>query len=365
MLLESVAADGFRNLKGSFESRPGLNIICGNNGHGKTNWLEAIYLLSTTKSFRTSRLAEAIAFDGRTAIVKGEVRQSEEIVRSLQVILEGNTKTLTVNGKKETVQRYLGQLQAFIFNSDELGIVRGSPDARRKFLDGGIVSIFPPYIQTLADYNRVIRQKNSLLQDARKNETSVERVAELLLPWNDQLAGLSARIHKARTRFVERINKVLERKLFGREELAIRYVSALEGKGELSDYEALITERLGLRVQAELVSGYSLIGPHRDDLLINFDGHEMRKFGSSGQQRSALLSLLLSSISVFHEQQDEYPLFLIDDIDAELDYRRIGVLLDYLSDKTQTFVTTSKESFVQKFGDGASVVTVFEGEPSI
>lgn len=363
MLLELVAAEGFRNLNGGFGCGKGLNIICGNNGHGKTNWLEAIYLLSTTKSFRTARLSEAIGFGAKSAFVRGDVRQSEEIVRTLRVLLEGNSKTLTVNGKKETIQGYLGQLQAFVFNSDELGIVRGAPDARRKFLDGGIVSIFPPFVQTLSDYNKVIRQKNSLLQKARKDEMSTETVADLMMPWNDQLVTLAGKIHKARVRFVERINAVLERRLFGREELAIRYVSSLEGKGDLSDYEGLVAERLKLRIQAEIYAGYSLIGPHRDELLINFDGHEMRRFGSSGQQRSALLSLLLANVEVFHEQQSEYPLFLIDDIDAELDYKRIGTLLEYLNGKTQTFVTTSKESFVEKFGRDAIVVGVKEGVP--
>lgn len=364
MLLESVSADGFRNLYGRFSCGNGLNIICGNNGHGKTNWLEAIHLLSTTRSFRTARLSEAIRFDATTAIVRGEVRQSGQIVRTIQVILEGNTKTLTVNGKKETVQNYLGQLYAFVFNSDELEIVRGSPDSRRRFLDDGIVSIFPPFVQTLSDYNKVIRQKNKLLQNARKDETPADKVAALLAPWNEQLVSLASRIHKARARFVERLNEVLERKLFDREELSIRYVSSLEGKGDLDDYETLIAERLSLRTQAEIYSGYSLIGPHRDDLEINFDGREMRKFGSSGQQRSALLSLLLAGVSVFYEQQNEYPLFLIDDIDAELDYRRIGKLLEYLDGKTQTFVTTSKESFVEKFGAGASVIRVAEGMPT-
>ncbi|HUF03419.1 MAG TPA: DNA replication and repair protein RecF [Aridibacter sp.] len=364
MLLESVAADGFRNLDGKFSCGNGLNIICGNNGHGKTNWLEAIHLLSTARSFRTARLSESIRFDSTTAIVRGEVRQSGQIVRTLQVILEGNTKTLTVNGKKETVQRYLGQLHAFVFNSDELAIVRGSPDSRRRFLDDGIVSIFPPFVQTLSDYNKVIRQKNKLLQDARKDETPADKVAALLAPWNEQLVTLASRIHKARVRFVERLNEVLEEKLFDREELSIRYVSSLEGKGDLGDYDSLIAERLDLRTQAELYSGYSLIGPHRDDLMINFDGREMRKFGSSGQQRSALLLLLLAGVSVFHEQQDEYPLFLIDDIDAELDYRRIARLLEYLEGKTQTFVSTSKESFVDRFGEGTKLIRVSEGVAS-
>jgi DNA replication and repair protein RecF len=268
---------------------------------------------------------------------------------------------LSVNNKKETIHRYLGELHAVVFNSDELEVVRGTPEARRKFLDGGIVSIYPPFVQTLTDYNRVIRQKNTLLQSAQDKGFSLERVAELLEPWNEQLIHLAARIHKARIRYIERLNEVLEKKLFGREEVTIRYASSLEGKGDLADYAALLEERLNLRVQAELANGHALIGTHRDDLEINFDGHDLRKYGSSGQQRSALLILQLATVSVYFEQNKEYPLFLLDDIDAELDYKRIGQLLEFLSDKTQTFVTTSKESFIERFGTNAEIFTIENG----
>jgi DNA replication and repair protein RecF len=361
MLLESLEAQNFRNLQGKIVCGKNLNIIFGENGQGKTNWLEAIYLLATTKSFKTGRLQEAVKFDEELAIVRGSVERSAEISRLIQVAVQGNTKTLTVNGKNEPVTRFLGQLHAVIFNSDELEIVRGTPEARRKFLDGGIVSIYPPFVQTLADYNRVIRQKNSLLQSAQENKFSVEKTFELLEPWNEQLIVHASRIHKARLRFVERLNAVLEKKLFGREEVSIRYVSSLEGKGDLSDYAALLAERLKIRVQAELVAGYALIGTHRDDLDVLFDGHDLRKFGSSGQQRSALLVLQLANLQVYHTQNQEYPLFLLDDIDAELDYKRIGQLLEFLQDKTQTFVTTSKESFVEKFNQNATVFTIENG----
>ncbi|MBA3631306.1 MAG: DNA replication and repair protein RecF [Acidobacteria bacterium] len=362
MLLESLEAENFRNLNGRITCGKGLNIIFGENGQGKTNWLEAIYLLATTKSFKTARLQEAIKFDADLAIVRGRVHQGEDINRVLQVALEDNTKILSVNNKKETVQRFLGQLHAVNFNSDELEIVRGTPDARRKFLDGGIVSIYPPFVQTLADYNRVIRQKNSLLQSAQTSEFSLEKVAELLEPWNEQLIVHATRIHRARLRYVERLQEVLEKKLFDKEEITIRYVSSLEGKGDLSDFAALLEERLKLRIQAELRAGHALIGTHRDDLDILFDGHDLRKYGSSGQQRSALLILQLATLSVYFSQHQEYPLFLLDDIDAELDYKRIGQLLEYLSYKTQTFVTTSKESFVEQFRGNAEIFTIENGE---
>jgi DNA replication and repair protein RecF len=365
MLLESLEAHNFRNLSGNIVFQNGLNILVGENGQGKTNWLEAITVLGSARSFRTSKLAEAVAFGQTSAFVRGDLRESAGIVRNLRVVIEGRTKTLSINDKKETVQKYLGHLYAVVFNSDELEIIRGTPDARRRFLDAGIVGLHPPFIQVFSDYTRVIKQKNALLQRASNDEIPAERIAEDLIPWNEQIAKLGAKIHRARVRFVERVNEALENRLFGREELTIRYASSLEDNGDLSDYAALLAERLNLRVPAEIAAGYALIGPHRDDLEITFDGHDIRKYGSAGQQRSALLLLQLANISVFNATRGEYPLFLLDDIDAELDYRRIGQLLEFLKGKTQTFVTTSKESFVEKFGAGSRVFSVRSGKAEI
>ena len=361
VLLESIEAFNFRNLKGKLALGDGLTILSGENGQGKTNWLEAIRVLASARSFRTAKLQEAIAFGENNFSLRGSVRESPEITRTLSVVVQGNSKILAVNDKKETVQRYLGHLHAVVFNSDELEIVRGHPDSRRRFLDAGIVSLHPPFIQVISDYSRVIKQKSALLLSARDREATLDDIRDTLEPWNSQLAALAAKIHRARVRFVERINEVLEKKLFGREELTVRYLSSLEGKGDLSQYKAAITERLALRTQAEIVSGHALIGTHRDDLELTFDGHDIRKFGSAGQQRSALLLLQLSNIAVFNATRGEYPLFLIDDIDAELDYRRIGKLLEFLDGKSQTLVTTSKESLVKQFGSGAKVLRIENG----
>ena len=365
MLLESIEAKNFRNLQGAITFANGLNILVGENGMGKTNWLEAIAVLASTRSFRTAKLQETVNFDANAAWIRGEVRESPDILRELRVEIKGNTKTLSVNNKKETVHHYLGQLHAVVFNSDELEIVRGLPDARRRFLDTGIVSLHPPFVQVFADYNRVIKQKNALLQAARESGERSEKTSERLEPWNSQLAPLAAKIHKARVRFIERINEVLEKKLFGREELSVQYLSSLDGKGDLAGYQNLIAERLSLRVQAEVAAGHALIGTHRDDMELKFDGHDIRKFGSAGQQRSALLLLQLANISVFHATRGEYPLFLIDDIDAELDYKRIGKLLGFLEGKAQIFVTTSKESLVDRFGSAARVFRVDSGKAEI
>jgi DNA replication and repair protein RecF len=361
MLLESLEVHNFRNLSGKVSWGAGLNIIYGDNGQGKTNWLEAIYLLATTKSFRTQRLQEAIRFAEDLAVVRGRVAQSLEIQREMQVNLQGSTKSISINGKRESVARYLGQLYVVPFTAAELDVVRGTPEARRKFIDRGVVSLHHAYVQTLADYNRVIKQKNRLLQDASELEMGFDQASELIAPWNKQLISLSTEIQRLRTDYIQRLNDVLERRLFEREDITIRYISSLEGKGNLSDYEALITERLRIRLQAEIAAGYSLIGPHRDDLEILFDGRDMRAFGSSGQQRSALIILDLAAISVYHSWHNEYPLFLIDDVDAELDRKRIIYLLEYLEGRTQTFITTSKESLVEQFVSRANVYHVNGG----
>jgi DNA replication and repair protein RecF len=361
MLLESLEVHNFRNLSGKVSWGGGLNIIYGDNGQGKTNWLEAIYLLATTKSFRTQRLQEAILFGEELAVVRGRVAQSLEVRREMQVNLQGSTKSISINGKRESVARYLGQLHVVSFTSDELDVVRGMPESRRKFIDRGVTSLHHSYIQTLADYNRVIKQKNRLLQDAADNEMGLNQISELIAPWNKQLVSLSTEIHHARTDYIRRLNDALERRLFGRENISIRYVSSLEGKGDLNDYGPLISERLNLRLQSEIAAGYSLVGPHRDDLEILFDGRDIRAFGSSGQQRSALIILDLAAISVYHSWYNAYPIFLIDDLDAELDQKRISYLLEYLEGRTQTFITTSKESLVEKFGARSHTHHVSDG----
>ena len=364
MILESIQAHQFRNLSGELHLGPRLNIILGSNGQGKTNWLEGIYLLSRTRSFRTQHLRELIKFGEDTAYVRGQVSSGVEVRRDLQVTLQGNTKSISINGKREPLTRYLSQLQVFAFTADELEVVRGVPDARRRFIDRGVASLQPAYVQTVSDYNRVIKQKNRILQEANERRISLLEVEDLVSPWNEQLTKIAAEIHRSRTDYIVRINEVLERGLFEQREVHIKYVSSLEGKGDPSDYQSLLSQRLKLRLQAELSAGRSLIGPHRDDLEILLDGREMRVFGSAGQQRSALLLLDLAAISLYNSWYGDYPLFLIDDVDAELDERRIRHLLEYLESRTQTFITTSKRSHLDRFLSRANVYQIEDGKVS-
>jgi DNA replication and repair protein RecF len=362
MLLAAIEATNFRNLSGKIQWGPRLNIIYGNNGQGKTNWLEAIYLLARTKSFRTQRLQEAIRFGEQVAVVNGTVRTGQDLERELQVSLHDKSKTIFLNSKRETLTHYLTQFQIFSFTAADLEVIRGTPEARRRFLDRGISSLKPAYLKTISDYNKIIKQKNRLLQLANENEFGPEKIEDLIAPWNEQLVRLAALIHQARDEYVVSLNAALERQLFERRDVTTRYVSSLEGKGDLTDYESLMTARLSLRLGAEVAAGHALIGPHRDDLEIQLDGREIRVYGSSGQQRSALLLLDLAAISLYNSSANEHPVFIIDDVDAELDEGRIRHLLEYLENRTQTFITTSKRSHVEGFFSRANVYEIEDGK---
>lgn len=359
MHLTRLEATGFRNLSGRAELTAGLNILHGANAQGKTSWLEAAYLLATTKSFRTAAPREAIEHRSREALLRGVVRRGG-LVKELQLQLLPTAKQTFLNGKREATARYLGNLVAVAFTADEMEVVRGAPEARRRFLDRGIFSIHPAYLGTLNDYNRVLKQKNTLLRQAAESGNPLACRAQLE-PWNEQLVTIGALIHRARVDYVAKLQAAINPALFQAEEIRIRYRSSLEGRGDLASYPALLRERLELRLPNELALGYSLVGPHRDDLEIRSDDRELSRFGSSGQQRSALLILDLAQLNVYYEAFEEYPIFLIDDLDAELDRTRIEILLEYLADKSQTIVSTSKRSLAESYRHRANLLEVDSG----
>ncbi|HMG35528.1 MAG TPA: DNA replication and repair protein RecF [Blastocatellia bacterium] len=364
MQLDRLEASGFRNLEGFAEFGPGLNIFYGDNAQGKTNWLEAIYVLGTSKSFRCSQVRDCINFESAQSLLRGEVRRGG-ITRSMQLVISESTRELYINTKRESLARYLGNLDVFVFSLEELDIIRGDPSERRRFLDRGVVTVTPAYLNTLAQYNHVLKQKNRLLSEASESEDP-SRHRDELEAWNEQLIVLGTQVHNARSGYVTRMNQVLEasdhgRAIFGAERVSVGYRSQLEGKGDLDNFEALFRERLALRMSAELGAGHSLIGPHRDDLEIAADGREVARFGSAGQQRSALLLLDLAQVDIYNSVYDENPVLLVDDIDAELDRGRIEALLSELEGRTQTFVSTSRRAIAERYRQRASVYRVERG----
>jgi len=359
MRLKRLEATNFRNLTGAIEFSPGLNLIYGANAQGKSSWLEAIYLLATTKSFRTSHPKEVVTHDAGEAILRGSVARGN-LTKDLQLFIAESAKQTFVNGKREAVTRYLGNLNAIAFTADEMQVVRGAPEARRRFLDRGIFFTLPAYLGTLNEYNRVLKQKNALLREASEADDPL-KFHDMIQPWNDQLIALGSEIHQARVNHVDQLRAHLNPDLFQAEAITIRYKSSLEGRGDLGDYANLLRDRLGLRLKNEIAVGYSLVGPHRDDLEILCDGHEIARFGSSGQQRSALLILDMAQISVYYQVFEEYPIFLIDDLDAELDRTRIEILLNHLDGRSQTIVSTSKRTIAERYSNRARTLLVQSG----
>src|ERR1041384_860171 len=333
MLLTRIEASGFRNLEGFADFGPGLNIFYGDNAQGKTNWLEAIYVLGHTKQ--------------------------------IQLLIGADSKQLFVSGKREALTRYLGNLDVFAFSLEEMDVIRGEPGQRRRFIDRGAVTISPRFLNTLSRYNQVVKQKNRLLGEARDSDSAAQYMSQVEA-WNEQLVELGAAVHDQRSSYVEEINRVLDqndhgRAIFGAERITLRYRSQLEGKGNLDHYAELFRERLALRLTAEMAAGHCLIGPHRDDLEILSDGREVSRFGSAGQQRSALLLLDLAQISIYNSIYEESPVLLIADIDAELDRGRIEALLSELEGRAQTFVSTSRRAIANRYRDRASVHLVERG----
>ena len=362
MYLQRIETTNFRNLHRALELSSRLNLIYGPNAQGKSSWLEAVSLLATLRSFRTAHPKEAIRHGEKEAILRGTVARGN-LSKDLQLLIADASRQTFVNGKRESVARYLGNLDAITFNADELEVVRGAPETRRRFLDRAVFAVMPSFLGTLNEYNRALKQKNALLREASEASKAgdVTKYFDQIEPWNDQLVALGAEIYAARVKHIERLQSHLHPELFQAEEITIRYKSSLEGKGDPGDYAALLAERLKLRLKNEIALGYTLVGPHRDDLEIRCDGREIAKYGSSGQQRSALLILDLAQMSVYHQEFEEYPLFLIDDFDAELDRTRIEILLDHLDGKSQTIVTTSKRVQADRYRERAATFLVQDG----
>jgi DNA replication and repair protein RecF len=364
MLLTRIEASGFRNLEGDIQFGPDINIFYGDNAQGKTNWLEAVYVLGNTRSFRTNQLRDCIRFEAERFILRGETVRGS-LTKGIQIAASGTSKELFVNGKREVAARYLGNLDVFVFSLEEMDVIRGEPTNRRRFIDRGVVTITPGFVSVLSQYNQVIKQKNRLLAEASQSDNP-RSYSDQVEAWNDQMVDLGAQIHLARVDYVDRLNRVLDRNdygraIFGGERIGIRYKSQLEGKGNLDQFQELYRARLGLRMTAELAAGHSLIGPHRDELEILADGREVARFGSAGQQRSALLLLDLAQVSIYNSVYEESPTLVIDDIDAELDRSRIEALLSELEGSVQTFISTSRRGIASRYKDRASLFRVEGG----
>jgi len=336
------------------------SLFSGRNGQGKTNLLEAVYFLGYGRSFRTATPRDCIQHGRAEARIEGTVAH-ESRSRELAVTIAGNQKRLFLLGKPVPLEAFVGTLQILVFAHEHLKVVRGAPADRRAFLDRAMAVLYPGHMRALAAYGRALRQRNALLSAARGDPAE----GALLESWDEALVREGARILHNRFRYVKGMRDCLAPSLFGSEVLEIDYRSSLADPSQtVPEIEEAFRRRLlELRPQ-DSRAGFTTAGPHRDDLDIRIDGKSLVDFGSAGQQRSGLLALYFSQMEIHRRVHGFYPVFLVDDAEAELDELRLQSFLGYLADRTQTFLTSAKGYFLSSAPRGAELFQVCDGSVS-
>ncbi len=341
MRLCSVAVVDFRNVRSvQVEVGERFNLLHGLNGQGKTNFLEAIYLLGSPRSFRTSRLPELVRHGSRQAQIWGTV-ESGGVQNQLRLIIEAAGRKVEIDGKAvHKASELHGKLNAVVFSPDDTGMVRMGPESRRRYLDRAVYMGDIGYLHCWHSYQRILKQRNHLLKSLDRTGLDV---------WTEKLAETGAEVIDRRLRFVA----VLDTKLQ-------KYYATIAGDSETSrlSYQpegVQSTEREQIRENLmELFKrhqrsderyGTTTSGPHRDDLIFELDGRPLKAFGSQGQQKSFVLALKMAEMDNLHDTFGEAPLLLLDDMSSELDARRNHNLMEYLTTRNiQVFITTTEKS---------------------
>lgn len=336
----------YQSLELAFE--PGINVLTGQNGSGKTNILEAFFLSALGRSHRTSRDSELIRVGRQEAIV--EVRL--DTIGGHRTI---RTELSSGERKKVSIDRtpiarsgeLMGCLNVVMFSPEDLILVKGSPAERRRFLDMEISQLKPAYYYALQQYNVALKQRNNLL----KEENAVEN--GMLDLWDEQLSKQGAIIMRERAAFIgmlrEKAGNLHRVMSGGKEELICGYEPDVKST-DPERYREDIAEALISCIDRDLFRGYTGAGPHRDDLSLVINGLDARVYASQGQQRTAALSLKLSEIAVTELLREEKPVLLLDDVFSELDAERQGLLLTAV-EGCQCFITCTGVEELSMMGD--------------
>lgn len=338
MYVKNVSLENFRNYeKQNIDFCDNINIIYGDNAQGKTNIIEAIYLCCMGKSFRAKKDSDLIKFNEKNANVDIEYIKTDRVGKITAKI--GDQKTFLVNGvKQQKVSSIIGKLNCIIFTPDDINIIKGGPDKRRKFLDIMISSLRPNYMHILNDYKNVIDQRNNYL----KQILNLGKPQEMLDIWDEQLADLCSKIYDYRNSYVEKIKS----KLYdihssitncGKvpEELKIKYISTGNSK-------ETFLENIKKSRNIDIVRGYTGVGVHRDDIIIYINHKPVSVFGSQGQQRTTILSLKLSELQIVSDEIGDSPILLLDDFMSELDEKRRTILLERIKNGQVIITCTDK-----------------------
>lgn len=336
MVLKKLKLRNYRNLADmELTWNEHFNVIFGQNAQGKTNLLEAIYLLGHLKSFRGARGREVINHVADNAWIGGLVSKSG-VEHKLEIGLQKNGRNPRVDGK--TVQRlsqFLGYIRAVLFTPEELGNIKGFPAGRRALLDRAVLQTEPVYLDRVQEYDRVLRQRNRLLKQGAKDEE--------LVPWTEALIQTGSRIRHDRMNYLERfkphLEKVYREITGGKETASLHYTVEKQSREKLAEQLEHAFTRLESR---ERKLGLTLAGPHRDDLDFLVDDYSLRSFGSQGQQRSFLLAFKAAQVMDLEEQLNEPPLLLLDDLASELDSSRQQGFFNFLLQRRgQVYLTSA------------------------
>ncbi len=350
MFIKKLGIKNFRNYSDvEVELNSKKILFIGKNAQGKTNLLEAIYYLSTLDSFRAKTDSELINWGKEFCNIKAEV-QKFDIDIDLDVTINPPTrKKLKINGlNKSKSSEFIGNISSVCFTTNDLLLLRGTPDDRRKWLDLAISQIFPAYSERLTKYNKIKIQKNNYLKNLKGN---INADTSLLDIWNEQLSIAGSNLIFIRINFLHELEKIAREKhvqISNNELLSMSYNSTIiqdvYTKEKFEHNNEFILENFKQKLEEkkleEIIRGQSIIGPHRDDISYFINGIESKKFASQGQQRTIVLSLKLAELELIKEKINTNAILLLDDVLAELDDLRQNFLLDAIGSETQTIITS-------------------------
>jgi DNA replication and repair protein RecF len=346
-------------------------ILVGENAQGKSNLLEAVELLATLKSHRTSRDRDLVQQDQPVAQISASVRRELGLADLSLVLRQVGRRTAILNGEKLRRQLdFLGTLNAVQFSSLDLDLVRGGPGERRDWLDTLLIQLEPIYAHILSQYNQVLKQRNALIKQSYGDDSGESGPAidatEFAL-WDAQLAALGTRVIRRRARAIARLAPIAHQwhqAISGqREDLQIHYqpnVPLVEDDPAV--IQGSFLEKIQQRAIAEQHQRTTLVGPHRDDIEFAINDTPSRQYGSQGQQRTLVLALKLAELHLIDEVIGEPPLLLLDDVLAELDLSRQNQLLEAIQDRFQTIITTTHlGAFGSQWMTSSQILTVEAG----
>jgi len=356
----------------SFEAR--TTVIVGDNAQGKTSILEAICTLARTKSHRTARDEEMIRWGEDQAIVAASLERSARGPVGLRMVLMqaeaarfmgAPQKQFAVNDVPVAGPRELiGQIAVVVFSPDDLALAKAEPSGRRRYMNVALGQIQPLHLQDSQQYRRALRQRAEVLGAIADGRARPEQLGA----WDSQVAKYGAQIAKAREEYVRELAEAagrIHRELTdGAEELEVRYQSnARDEEGaDAAAIEGAMLQKLEEKRQQEVSLRRTLTGPHRDDLRLRVGEKDLRKFGSQGQQRTAVLAMRLAEAEVAGARLGETPLVLLDDCLSELDESRAARVLEQAGQETQLIVTTTHLTEPLRAQTDAAVYSVHAGE---